>query len=282
MEELLAAQNEEQINEDVLKMLRNQVGSSLDEKRCYDPDKDHYAPIFLLMESVLNITLRQDQVDNIKKFAEAAGNNQAIALQMIMGAGKAFVLQPVIAYLLTFMFADSSRLSTVIVPEALYQPVIESLSKCLGIAFNQFIFFMPYDRELAKDEFYLTTYLNRLKEAKERGACLFMTPRQKHSILTSLYEAYFDWNKSEGKQDQTRINLIADICHFLEEHEIDQVDEIDTIMRPDVIFKYPIGEKEKINQERGAAIVSLMVQFAADPDLSEKVSIDFVDAFRKE
>ncbi len=61
------------INEDVLKMLRNQAGSSLEEKRCYDPEKDHMLPSILLMETVLNITLRQDQVDNIRKFAEAAG-----------------------------------------------------------------------------------------------------------------------------------------------------------------------------------------------------------------
>lgn len=266
----------------IIQTLCNALGKTLEAKRAYDVEADPNAHVFLLMETVLNIILRQDQVDNIGKFAAGGQKLDNMVLQMIMGAGKTQVLQPVLAYLLTMLFADEDTLSTVMIPEFLFEPVREGLVKSLGSAFHQFVFAVPYDRELAKDIRFLEIYYDRLDEVRKRGGCLLMTPRQKHSILTSLYEAFYDLDKQPDNKDlQRRVDMISKICDLMQNHEVDQLDEIDLTMNPQVIFTYPVGVKEVVNTDRASLLSEMLVDAAFDPKLCQEISLDFINALQK-
>ena len=163
VDDVLVAQKKE--DKATIQTLTNVLGRSLETQRAYDLDKHPHASIFLFIETVLNFKLRKDQVENIEKLITGMEKGESIALQMIMGAGKTSLIQPVLAFLL----ADPKTLSCVDVPEAQLKAVQEGLSAALGNAFRQYVYSMPYDRELAKDENYLKTFYDSLEEAQKRG-----------------------------------------------------------------------------------------------------------------
>ncbi|MBS0636642.1 MAG: DUF3638 domain-containing protein [Verrucomicrobia bacterium] len=249
----------------------NQLGKILEQKSAYNFDNPN-ALTFLILETSLNIILRQDQVDNILDFADKLKNNRSVALQMIMGAGKTSVLQPVLALLL----ADSDTLSSVMVPEALFEPVREGLVQLLGSSYQQFVVWLPYNRTLAEDISYLKTFHNALVEAQEKGSTVLFTPRQTHSIVTSMYEAYYA--RKGDKTARERLEYITKIVNLLQLKEVMQMDEADTIMNPKVNFKYPIGERAELNKKRGLVVTDLMMRIAQDKELK---SADFVQRFQE-
>lgn len=268
---------------DLIESLQNNLATQLELQRAYPPDHKHVM-VFLFIETVLNIKLRPDQVQNILKFDKAILDGKSLVMQMIMGSGKTEVIQPFLAILL----AKPDVLSTVIVPEALFAEVRKILTQTLGSAADQLLYTMPYDKELSQSPQFLDTVLQRLREAKERGGTLLLTPRQKHSILTSLYEAYFEFAVlSPGKDEQKlahRLDKVSELAEFLQLHEIDQIDEIDFVMNPKVVFKRPLGDAliydEKGRFERPKLLAELTLRLATNKKLRQEVSIDFVNAMQ--
>lgn len=251
----------------------NQLGRELNSTRAYKLN-DPQSMAFLLLETMQDITLRRDQIDNLKKiFLATKVENKSVVIQMIMGAGKTSVLQPMLAILL----ASPDTLSTVMVPEALFEPVRAALAAVLGDAFETLVFHLPYERDRAQETSYLKSFYDHLVEAKGRGSCLLLTPQEKYSILTSRDEAYYIATHNPSKEADERLESIVKICQFLELNEIDQIDEIDTIMDAKVIFKYPIGNREGVNTERATLVSSLVTRLASDPEITSKVSLDFAN-----
>lgn len=271
-----------------LQTLLNDLGRTLEAERAYDASEASEAMVFLLIETALDITLRTDQIEAIRKLAKGIETGDEIVLQMIMGAGKTFAIQPSIAYFLTLLRPKEQKgISAVIVPDALLAPVKEQLSKTLGNAFQQYVVYLPYTREIAKDCDYLQTFLEIITEAKEEGRCLLFTPKQKHSILTSLYESYADLEQaaSSGSREamievKKRNELIVKIANTLNLYELDQIDEVDLVMNPKVIFKYPIGDKEIVSANRVGFLSKILLDLALDHEFASNVSIDFIDAYR--
>jgi hypothetical protein len=258
-------------------ILLNELGKSIESKRAYDFD-DQFAMTFLYMETVLKIKLRKDQVANIKLFAGLAQKGDPIALQMIMGAGKTSVLQPILGYLFSALTTggDPSALSVVVIPGFLFDKVKDELFKALGTSFNQLLRVFPYDRSLAKDPSYLRIYIREIHDAHRERSCVLMVPKQKHSILTSLNEAFYDLSENPGDiQCQERVNLISEICEFLHVNEKDQVDEIDLTMNPKVLFKYPIGKSSTVDSDRASVLSEMMLKLAEDDTLQTEVKLDF-------
>ena len=273
IQELLAVSKRDKA---AIQTLQNELAQSLEATPKYSLD-DPLAAVFMIVETTLNITLRLDQVENIRKFATASLEDRPIVLQMIMGAGKTSVLQP----LLAFLFATPDALSTVMVPEALLEPVRLGLSQALGSAFKQSVYTLPYNRELSTQSSYLNTFYKNLVEIRQKGATLLITPRQKYSIITSLYEAYFELCRKDTPENQERVNSICKICHELQFTEVSQIDEIDFIMNPMVIFKYPIGDREVVNTERATLLSELTIACATDEKINKNVSLDFAKRFQE-
>ena len=266
-------------------ILLNDLGKVLEIKRSYAEG----APLemtILLMETILKICLREDQVKNIEKFAEKALKGEPIALQMIMGAGKTSVLQPMLGYLFAAFAAGSEpRFSSVTLPPALFGKVRDELFKVLGPSFDQLVVVLPYDRFLAKNTEYLKLYLKEVKDAKKRGACELRTPTQKQSVLTSLQEAFHDYEKADKDgldttAIQERIDLISQICTFFHENEFGQIDEIDLVMNPERVFTYPVGDTKTVDPDRANAISTILLELANDNDLNSKVRLDFCEQIR--
>ncbi|MBS0635164.1 MAG: DUF3638 domain-containing protein [Verrucomicrobia bacterium] len=293
--------------------IMDNLGSELDRTRAYPPDHP-YAMIFLFIETTANIKLRPEQVQNILKLAEAIREDKNLVFQMIMGAGKTAVIQPLLAILL----ADSNSLSTVMVPEAQFAKVRSKLAETLGNVAEKMLVTFPYDIELSQDTAYVDQVLARLKTAKEDGAVVLLASRQKHSILTSMYEAYYSLSRLPERiknkkneilnaddpaierklneelkvleDDKTKkaleahVNSISALCDFLQLEESAQIDEIDMIMNPKVIFKRPIGERVIFDKDTGfqrsRLLTDLLLDLATNEKLNNEVSIDFANAMR--
>jgi len=192
--------------QDMQAPLQKSLSAALKQTRAYPADH-RLAMIFLMIETTLNIKLRPDQVQNIIKFDKGILDDESLVLQMIMGAGKTSVIQPVLAILL----AKPDTLSAVMVPEAQFQSVRDKLVQILGATAGQLLITVPYDRELSDDVAYLESTLQNLKAAKDTGACLLLAPRQKHSINTSLYEAFYNMSHKDTaiKQLQEKIDRVT-------------------------------------------------------------------------
>lgn len=258
-------------------MLEDALGRNLVSKRAYDLETDPNAMVFLQLETMLGIQFRDDQIKNIQEFIDAIEHDKEVVLQMIMGAGKTSVLQP----LLGFLLAKPDALSTVIVPGSLLKTVKGGLAKVLGQSFHLFVTSMDYNRDLSKDENYLKNFLTTIKDAKARGSVFLLDPNQKQSIITSLYEVYEEVrNNPRDNLAIARKTTIMEICNFLQLNEADQVDEIDTVYNPQVTFKYPIGAKSVVNTESASLLSEIVLALANDNDISDKVSLDFVKAFK--
>lgn len=274
--EYIQATRDPSLSIDARKQLQQTLAKTLITQRAYQNDHPH-ALIFLTIETLLNITLRQEQVDNIEKFVTAVKNKEKIVLQMIMGGGKTSVIQTVLA----FLFANTESLSTITLPKALFKPARDALMQSLGTSFDQCVFVLPYNRAVAKDTAYLEQYYENIVEAQKRGACILFKPRQKHAIVTSLYEAYYDLSKNPGNRDIiNRINLIAKIYNFLNRYEVNQTDEIPIVTNPEVIFKFPVGERHPIEPDRAMLVSNMLMKLAEDSAFAQEVSIDFIDAYQ--
>jgi hypothetical protein len=258
----------------------------LSAKRAYAPD-EAYAPVFLLIETILNIKLRKDQVDNIKILIEGFISTppRSNVLQMIMGAGKTSVIQPI----LSFLLARPEFLSVVDVPEALFEAVKQQLAATVGDSFEQYVYAVDYQRDYIRGEQglnYLKMFLAKLQEIKSSQACFLRTPRVKHSMITSQYESYYELQEAitrgasedELRPLRERLKLISDICALTEANERVQIDEIDSTMNSQVIFKYPIGAPKVIDTARGLCLADILIDLA---DSLKDISIDFIDQYQK-
>lgn len=233
---------------------------------------------FLMIETLLNIALRQDQIDNITKFAEKMSKKEEVSLQMIMGAGKTSVLQPMLGVL----FAKKGQISVVDVPESLFPSVRELLTKTLGSGYDAYIYTPDFDREKAKDVQYLESFKNILEEIKEQGGCLLRTQKSKHAIITGMYEAYEELRYNPTNKELTkRLDLLTEITSMLQIHEVVQIDEQDMSMNSKVIFKFPIGNPKPMPLEQASLLSEILLDIAQDPEISEKISIDFIEEYQK-
>lgn len=278
-----AVQEQLQTAQEALERSTNSLAKTLREKSCYDLNDDPYSLVYMLIEAALNITLRQKQAEGVRGLAEGVSEGKEQVLQLLMGEGKTAVMQPLIAFYLTLLQPlDEKKLSCVAVPEALATEVVDELKKKLGRAFQQRVLYMPYDRKKAKELAHLQTYLNRLEEAKKEGQCLFFTPRQQHSIVTSLYESYYELKDDPSNIDlRARNRLIAKIVEFLKKEALIQIDEIDMITNPETIFKYTLGSKQIVDRESVSLLSDLLLDLAEDQSLSSAISIDFIEAYQK-
>lgn len=271
------ALNLEGADEATKAQLAQVLANSIKTQRAYEPKTDPYAMIFLTIETCMNIMLRSDQVAKIREFADKMNKGEQVVLQMIMGGGKTSVLQP----LLAFLFADPKSLSTVTLPKSLIKPVSDQLAKTLGFSFAQSVFVLPYSRKKARDVQYLKDFYAKLQNVQQRGGCALFTPRQKHSILTSLYEAYDALRANpDDTSVQERIEIICKIQRFLQTSEKGQIDEFELSMDPDVVFKYPIGERTALDADCAEIVADMMIQLAMDKEIQSQVSIDFINAFQ--
>ncbi|MCE5295292.1 MAG: DUF3638 domain-containing protein [Chlamydiales bacterium] len=237
LEEALALlQDEKKSAQDIL-------AQQLDKTRAYAPDHP-YAMIFLFLETAIDIKLRSDQVQNILEFANGIISGKNLVMQMIMGSGKTAVIQPFLAILL----AKPGALSTVMVPPALFPAVQESLALVLGKVADQMLVSLPYDLELSQDNKYLDTFLKRLHETQEKGGTLIVSPRQIHSLLTSLDEAFYSLSDPTIKEAR-----IKEVQEQLEEAKKTEKKDQDTIKVNQEVFKRRL-EKAGNNEEKIRAV----------------------------
>ena len=293
------------------KILLNDLGSLMESGRAYEFSDEH-APIFLFLEVTLNIRLREEQIRSILDYAKYAKDKNPMAMQMIMGFGKTSVIQPTLAYLFSLMAYEDGALSTVMVPEALFGKVKDDLSKVLGSMFGQLVIVLPYDRyratmdetrirrefiertkhawffgsqqkmNLVRDLFkmsYLSDFEEQLKIGGNSGRCLLTTPKEKQSLLTSLYEAYFDLSQQpDDLIVQERVNIISRICKYMQLHQVMQIDEIDSTQNPNVIFQYPVGDQRPIDYDQAFVVSDMVIGIASS---LQGISLDFCTKFQQ-
>ncbi len=230
--------------------------------------------LVMALEIQLNICIRPDQVEKMEQIIKG-GNG---AYQMIMGFGKTQVLLALIAILIA---GEEECLSTIIVPSQLYPVVQKILASAIGESYAKDVHCSQYDRLKAKNLQYLQAELSALKRAFEKRSIVLRTTQSKQSILASLYELLFIYNSRALTEEEMKcLSLITAILKLSLEKEFSQVDELDSELDPDILFKYSIGDRSSILMNKGLLISEILLEFATSPDIVGTISIDFIDAFQ--
>ncbi|MGR3952276.1 MAG: DUF3638 domain-containing protein [Chlamydia sp.] len=230
--------------------------------------------LVMALEIQLNICIRPDQVEKMEQIIKG-GNG---AYQMIMGFGKTQVLLALIAILIA---GEEECLSTIIVPSQLYPVVQKILASAIGESYAKDVHCSQYDRLKAKNLQYLQAELSALKRAFEKRSIVLRTTQSKQSILASLYELLFIYNSRALTEEEMKcLSLITAILKLSLEKEFSQVDELDSELDPDILFKYSIGDRSSILMNKGLLISEILLEFATSPDIVGAISIDFIDAFQ--
>lgn len=191
------------------KILLNELGKTLNAKWSYKKggEEEDLSLILLTVETCSDMRLREDQIERIRNFYLAWKDERMLVEQMIMGAGKTTVIQP----LLAILFAKPDLLSTITTPESLFKKTRSYLSKILGTSYQRLVFSDPFTRDLAKNTAFLKIYLSRLEDAKKIGGVTVFTPQYKYAIYSSLKEAFFDDNQERGGNFNEDLSFIG---HF--------------------------------------------------------------------
>ncbi len=219
-------------------------------------ESDALAGVYALLEVTLDLRLRREQVDNIDRYASSQGGNAVN--QMIMGAGKTSVLQPI----LSFLFVFSGGLSVVNVPDEHYALVAQNLAKVAGKAFGIYILATPneqaYRRGMTLSEYGL--FYQKLEELKKLSGVFVTTPRQKYAMLASYYEA-LNLPIINFEHPDTSEAILAStqkICAMMQMEGVEQIDEIHKLSPKEGVFQYTLGKKKMVDFDRGQIVCQLL------------------------
>lgn len=245
--------------------LTNLLHQQLTARRAYIPSEH---PDYLLFEFCADIMLRKDQFDNLEKLISPKGNPNVI-LQMIMGSGKTKVLLPILA----LKNAQPDHLSLIIVPDALYETVVEDFrSQSRGI-FRNVPKLMEFDRNTKFSLEELNKIKSRLKNIQAKKECLIMTPKSIACFPLKLEEALYEF-ESNPKADKAlyeKICVLRDILRILQKSKA-VVDEADLIFNSRKEINFSLGKAESLkiqHRELAATIYECLLPYHNFETISE-------------
>lgn len=194
----------------------------------------HYSleehPEMLVFEEALGIILRQDQVENIDKLIQEGGPNRV--LEMVVGAGKTFVLSPLIAK----HNADGKQLSIMMMPEELFPSMSQEIEESLSGTFRTFVQGFNFDRSQTLTLDRLKWVRRQLNDTIVNKKVLMITPRSIQSLYLMAIETLYQFEKEINPVErQTRfkeINEYKEILKLFKEKGNVLVDEIDLVLHP--------------------------------------------------
>ena len=138
----------------------------------------------LVFEYASGFILRENQIEIVKRLSK----KEKICQQLVMGGGKTKVLLP----LLALAKADGKTLSTIVVPEALFETNLHDLSQTSFKQLGQKGVAFTWDRTTPIDPAYLKERYTELQRVMENRGYLITSPNAIQSLLLKRTEIYHD------------------------------------------------------------------------------------------
>ncbi|MCB1212747.1 MAG: DUF3638 domain-containing protein [Chlamydiia bacterium] len=232
-------------------------------------------PEYLIIEVTLNILMRTQQVEMLKEFK--AYNR--FAGELIMGAGKTTVIDPLLAY----TFADGEKVPILVMPSELIPSMTKDLIRTMHRGFSQAIDAIEFHRESDYSSKNLDEIFLRLDSIRDEKRTLVLSEQSIKNNFLSFIEAL----DNENEITAFRKNLI-----FLKRRGKVVIDELDTILNALREHLYAIGTPLPPKEEARSTISDLYFLLILEPEIAQKIHLPFVkgssekvvdeEAFRKE
>lgn len=201
-------------------------------KREYNIDEH---PEFIVFEYFSDLLLREDQVKKLQ--ALLSDKSDGLVLQMIMGSGKSKVLLPILG----IARADGSKLSTVIVSDALYHQTVDDLR---NNPFSQSIMTLEFGRKSSDTVKEFLRILKILNETIDEKKVLITTSKTLQSIYLKALESF----KVDPLSEKSI--LLKKILKKLKEQGHAIIDEVDEALSTRKENNYSFGKSHPLEQER--------------------------------
>lgn len=239
-------------------------------KRAYRIE-DH--PEYLVVEWVLGILLRPDQVANLDRVRMKAGRVESPhelgnALEAIMGSGKTSVLIP----LLQLFNADGNHLAVVVMPEALVPSMSEELQRRSGSTFGQGVQVIEIGREHFKT-MNATGIEDRLVEARDQRQVVLISGRSVHNLYLNFIDMLMEGQK--GEDIWCRLITLKNIFRLLRVSGVGTIDEVDSVMNVLMSNHFTGAESLPLPNTVIDAVTDLFLVLS-DPEVSQGVSLGFL------
>lgn len=257
-----AGSNQEQIHN-----LIQQLAKTLLTKRCPEAIND---PAILVFEYYAEKILWPNQVEKLHLFLNNKEANPV--LEMIMGSGKSEILLP----LLALLRADGEHLSTIIVPQPLFENVSSSTQRILKDAFSQTLYSLDFNRNTKFTKDSLTTILEDLTHIRENKEALIMTSKSVQCLMMKFVEEALKCYLSgaEKQQFSEKLILLRKILFMIGKQGFPIIDEADTILNVLHEVSFSIGEKLSPRTHEIKLIAKIFELLIDDPEIKAKVRLE--------
>lgn len=171
---------------------------------------DNY-PEFLVFEEALGVLLRKDQVENIQKLLDHSAPNTV--LEMVVGAGKTYILSPLIAK----RNANGQNLSLLMMPEELFPSMSKEIELSLGASFQSQVQSFHFDRNTQLDSKKLRWILKQLQECIKEKKILMITPKSIQSFYLMAKEALLRFERVSEEESEGLFKSIQGVYQMAKE-----------------------------------------------------------------
>lgn len=240
-----------------------ELAARLFAERAYKPAKN---PAYLVFEYYADILLRPAQTAKLEQLLQSGDLNPV--MEMIMGSGKSKVLLP----LLGLLRADGKTLSTLIVPQPLFESVASDTLLTLYESFGISLHALHFDRNTLFSSFMLKSIRDDLLAAKNKRECLIMTSKSLQCFVLKFLEKSFEYlSKGEFPEE---LMLMREILLLLGPQAFPLIDEADTVLNVLHEVCFSMGAKRSVDQN-DAAVASLLFEILfTDKEIKSKGRCD--------
>lgn len=253
------------------------AGQELANTRAYNLSQ---RPSFLAFEHAANVNLRPEQCRAIEKMlaTDKNGKYPDVILQMIMAAGKTFVL----GTLMALEKADGYHLSILIPPAALFDTNVQDMQRRSEAFFGQRAHTILFNRS---EKQFSVEYLRQIKftllQAIQNREYIMMPPETLQSMQNKYIEAL---DQIATLQDQARAGLsvrknideeiqaweastreLKSILEIIRTRGVATFDEVDTIYNPRKELNYPTMDKTAVDFGSTLLIAELLHVIGTEP-----------------
>ena len=257
LNKIKASQTEEE-KHDLIQQLANIVL----ETRHYIPEEN---PAYLVFEYYSDKILRETQVKKLERLLKFGDVNPV--MEMIMGSGKSKILMP----LLGLLRADGNTLSTLIVPQPLFESISSDTQQILNML-GQSLRSLHFDRDTKLDGETLGVILDDLKSIRKNQECLIMTSKSVQCLMLKYIEKCNEF-LLKGVFPQ-ELQLMQEILSLLHSSGHPLIDEADTVLNVLHEVCFTSGTKASANPNEVKLIATIFDLIYGDPELQAAARLD--------
>lgn len=244
----------------LIQMQENLADEILDERRYVAAER----PEYLVFEHYSGFLIRKANLEKLEQFRQHSPEAYlGLFLELIMGSGKSAVLYP----LLGLVHANGDQLSMGVVPEPLFESMLNDLTSTSGKAFRQAIKTLEIKDSQSFSNERLQKLLAFLQDIRTQKQFLLMKSRS-FQALELIYFRFLDTFDPSKAEQVEQLALWREIRQLIRNKGSLLVDEADQILNPRQELIFTQSEKVPLKAERLDLVASLYRVILSDEDLT--------------